>query len=97
MKETGTIWCPTISTVANLRGKGRFLEEAVQRITADTSRKIARFADMGGLIAPGSDAGAWAVRHTAGSLDEYSHLSSILGKQSEEILERGACAVRERF
>ena len=97
MKETGTIWCPTISTVADLRGKGRFREEAVQRITADTSRKIARYADMGGLIAPGSDAGAWAVRHTAGSLDEYSHLSSILGKQSEEILERGACAVRERF
>ena len=32
--ENGAIWVPTISTVANLRGKGRFDETAVQAIFA---------------------------------------------------------------
>ena len=36
-------------------------------------------AAMGGLIAPGSDAGAWSVPHVQGSLDEYAHLQLALG------------------
>ena len=97
MKEALTVWCPTLSTVANLRGKGRFCEDAVQRITVDTSEKIARFAAMGGLIAPGSDAGAWSVSHVSGSLDEYGHLTAILGSRTEEILSRGTRVIREKF
>lgn len=34
MAETGTVWTPTISPVANLRGLGRFDEESLERITA---------------------------------------------------------------
>ena len=95
MKENNVIWCPTLSTFGNLRGKGRFDEEAVRGILAAARVSVARFAEVGGIIAPGTDAGAWAVPH--GSLTEYELLEEILGDRTQEILENGIRAVRERF
>ena len=63
MVENGTIWVPTLSTIANLRGKNRFREDAVVRILEGATENVATFASMGGLVAPGTDAGAWAVPH----------------------------------
>ena len=95
MAENGAVWVPTISTVANLRGKGRFNEEAVQGIFASTSANLQQFAAMGGLIAPGSDAGAWAVPH--GCESEEPLLRQILGNGAEAILEKGAEAIIRKF
>ena len=95
MAETGTIWVPTLSTVGNLRGKGRFREEAVQQILRSAASNVARFADMGGILAPGTDAGAWAVPH--GSLTEYALLEEILGDRTEDILQTGIAAVQAKF
>lgn len=95
MKEYGVIWCPTLSTVGNLRGKGRFREEAVRGILETARVNVAQFAEMGGLIAPGTDAGAWAVPH--GSLTEFELLEEILGVRTEEVLERGTSEVVKRF
>ena len=97
MKENGTVWCPTLSTVGNLRGKGRFDEEAVRAIYDSAVENVRSFARMGGLIAPGSDAGAWAVPHVRGGEDEYAHLRVALGDGWEKILARGTGAVRHRF
>ncbi len=60
MEEQGTVWVPTLSTVANLRGAGRFSEDAVKKILESTQENLAHYK---GLIAPGTDAGAWAVPH----------------------------------
>ena len=68
MKENGTVWVPTLSTIGNLRGKGRFDEAAVEKILKSALENVSAFARMGGLVALGSDAGAWAVPH--GSLSE---------------------------
>lgn len=95
MAENGTIWVPTISTVANLRGKGRFDEAAVQAIFANAAENIAKFAAMGGLLAPGSDAGAWAVPH--GCETEVPLLRQILGTNGDAILEKGTNAIRIKF
>lgn len=95
MKENGVIWCPTLSTIGNLRGKGRFDEKAVAAILDTARENAAKFAGMGGLLAPGTDAGAWAVPH--GSLTEYELMETVLGAETERILEQGAMAVRERF
>ena len=65
MKENGVIWVPTLSTIGNLLGKGRFDDDAVARILESALANAARFYEMGGLIAPGTDAGAWAVPHDA--------------------------------
>ena len=95
MKEAGTVWVPTLSTVGNLRGKGRFDEAAVRGILDRALEHVAGFAAMGGLLAPGSDAGAWAVPH--GVKSEYELLAEALGGTAEAVLDRGTLAVMERF
>ena len=95
MKENGCVWCPTLSTVGNLRGKGRFDETAVHAILETARENVAAFAGMGGILAPGTDAGAWAVPH--GVLSEYELLEEILGDRTEEILARGIEETKARF
>jgi len=95
MKENNVVWVPTLSTVGNLRGRGRFNEEAVRQILDSARENVRAFGTMGGLIAPGTDAGAWAVTH--GSLTEYTLLEEILGPDTERILERGIRAITDRF
>ena len=95
MKENGTVWCPTLSTVGNLRGTGRFDEEAVRRILESAMENVRRFAQMGGFLVPGTDAGAWNV--VQGSLSEYELLEQALGAEADEILARGIGIIREKF
>ena len=95
MKEAGCIWVPTVSTVGNLLGKGRFDDGAVAAILDSALENCAKFARMGGLIAPGSDAGAWAVPH--GCRTEQALLEKALGGHTRAILDQGAKAVMERF
>lgn len=63
MKDHNVVWVPTVSTIGNLLGKGRFDEGAVKKILDSALENLDRFRQMGGLIAPGTDAGAWAVPH----------------------------------
>lgn len=95
MAENGTIWVPTLSTVGNLRGKGRFDEGAVRDILAGAMANVQRFAALGGILAPGSDAGAWAVPH--GSMTEYELLRQALGNEAEAIMEQGIRKIKECF
>ena len=95
MKENGTLWCPTLSTIGNLRGTGRFEEGAVQRILESAMENVRAFASMGGFLVPGTDAGAWNVFQ--GSLSEYELLESTLGTDTEGILARGIGKLREKF
>ncbi|MGN1016969.1 MAG: amidohydrolase family protein [Faecousia sp.] len=95
MAENGTVWVPTLSAVGNLRGKGRFREEAAEAILESALENVRAFADLGGLLAPGTDAGAWAVPH--GGLSEYQLMELALGKDTPEILERGAKEIEKRF
>ena len=95
MKENGCIWVPTLSTIGNLRGKGRFREEAVQQILGSALRNVERFSSMGGLVAPGTDAGAWAVPH--GSLTEFQLLKDALGERAEAVMSAGTAAIMAKF
>ena len=95
MKDGGTVWVPTLSTVGNLRGTGRFNESAVCEILESALQNVSAFAAMGGLLAPGTDAGAWAVPH--GSLTEYSLLEAALGDQTGSVLSRGIAAILSKF
>lgn len=95
MRDNGTVWVPTLSTIGNLRGKGRFSETAVERILESALVNVRAFADMGGLLAPGTDAGAWAVPH--GSLAEYALLEAALGDRAAALLDRGIARIMEKF
>jgi len=95
MAQAGTVWVPTLSTIGNLRGKGRFQEAAVTAILESAMENVRRFVQIGGLPAPGTDAGAWAVPH--GSTTEFSLMAEALGAQSKELLHRGTAKIREKF
>ena len=95
MAENGTIWVPTLSTIGNLRGKLRFNEAAVQRILESALENVSAFAQMGGLLAPGTDAGAWAVPH--GCLSEYDLMTQVLGTDTKAVLDRGIQALMKKF
>lgn len=95
MAENGTVWVPTLSAIGNLRGTGRFDETAVEQILESAMENAAKFAAMGGLVAEGSDAGAWAVPHAAGT--ERALLRQALGENVEEVLRRGGERIREKF
>jgi imidazolonepropionase-like amidohydrolase len=95
MKENGTVWVPTLSAIGNLRGQGRFSEPDVQAIVDSALENVKIFADMGGLLAPGTDAGAWAVPH--GSLTEFALMEQALGEKSNEVLDRGIQEIIRKF
>jgi len=95
MKEMGTVWVPTLSTVGNLRGTGRFSERDVQAILESAMENVRSFAGMGGLIAPGTDAGAWAVPH--GSLTEFELMEEALGGDADAVLEKGIREIVRKF
>ena len=95
MAENGTVWVPTLSTVGNLRGRGRFAEDAVQAILGSAMDNLRAFAAMGGMAAPGTDAGAWAVPH--GSLTEFALFREALGENWETVAEQGVRVIMEKF
>ena len=95
MAESGTVWVPTLSTIGNLRGKGRYPDKEVEAILDSAMENVAAFGQLGGLLAVGTDAGAWAVPH--GSLTEYDLLKKALGEKYTEILDRGNAAIRVKF
>ena len=90
MKEAGTVWVPTLSTIGNLRGKGRFNEIAVRQILDSALENLERFHKIGGLVAPGSDAGAWSVPHGAAREQQLLALAGITDTTAAEnrIIER---------
>ena len=90
MEENGVVWVPTVSTVGNLLGKGRYPDRAVSAILDSFLENIASYQ---GLIAPGSDAGAWAVAH--GCETEIGWLEKAGIGQNR--LDTGVAAIREKF
>ena len=95
MTDNGCVWVPTLSTIGNLRGKGRFGEKAVRAILESAMENVSRFARMGGLIAPGTDAGAWAVPH--GSATEEELLAQAIGEGVGAVMEKGIRVIIEKF
>ncbi len=93
MKENGTVWVPTLSTVGNLWGTGRFDEAAVEQILESALTNVSRFHRMGGLLAPGTDAGAWAVPHGSETEVPLLHQAGV----TQEALQRGTQRIMEKF
>ena len=58
-------------------------------------KHVSAFAAMGGILVPGTDAGAWAVPH--GSLTEFELLREAIGENTDAVLEKGTQAVIDRF
>lgn len=95
MAQMGTVWVPTLSAIGNLLGKGRFPEAEVARILDSSLCNVEAFSRMGGLVACGSDAGAWSVPH--GCHTEMVWLEQALGVDAQAIVDMGNRKIREKF
>ncbi len=93
MAENKVVWVPTLSTIGNLLGKGRFPDKEVAKILQSAQENVAKFLGFGGMLAPGTDAGAWAVPH--GSDDEAGYLAAAGAKDAD--LLAGIEEIKRRF
>ena len=97
LSESGAVWVPTLVTIGNLRGKGRFPDQVLTPLLALQQENVAEAARLGANIALGTDAGAYAVYHGQAVLEEYDLLHQALGAKTDEILRRGEGQIRAAF
>ena len=97
LAQSEIVWVPTLVTIGNLIGDGRFPDGVLKPLLAGAMENVAKAAAFGAKIAPGSDAGAYRVPHGQGTEGEYALLRRALGAQADEILERGIAAIQEKF
>lgn len=90
MEANGTVWVPTLSTIGNLKGKGRFNEDAVCRILDSALYNVSEYK---GLLAAGTDAGAWAVPHGSTTEEGYFAMAGV----GEDRLLEGFRVIRQKF
>lgn len=100
LASSETIWVPTIVTVKNLLGDGRFPEHVVEKIWEGQQKNLHRAFELGVKLALGSDAGAYRVLHGQGLMDEYQVFQEVLEEQWpywEEIISQGDGLLKRKF
>lgn len=97
LAESRTVWVPTLVTIGNLIGCGRFPDAVLKPLLEGAMENVRTAAALGALIAPGSDAGAFRVLHGQGTLDEYALLKAAIGEGCDEVLSRGVREIQARF
>lgn len=90
MEENGTVWVPTLSTIGNLLGKGRFPDKETSQILESALYNLSHY---NGLVACGTDAGAWAVPHGSETEPELLSRAEI----DEERYLQGNAVIMEKF
>ena len=84
--RSSTLWVPTLSTIGNLIGSGRYPDAVLRRLLAQQQEAVRFVAAHGGRIGLGSDAGAWHVMHGQAISDELGYLTAALGPRAEPLL-----------
>lgn len=99
LAKSSTVWVPTLVTVRNLLGGGRYEDTVLRPIVEIGERNLALAFAKGAKVALGSDAGAYMVPHDRGITDEYHAFLSILGDTREvhEWLQKNEEEIRVRF
>ena len=99
LADSNTVWVPTLVTVRNLVGCGRY-EDSVLNPIIHEAEVLVRLAYRKKVkVAPGSDAGAYMVPHGKGILQEWEAFRQILGDSGEvkEWLKTGEKEIQDRF
>ena len=78
LAESNTVWVPTLVTVRNLLGDGRYADEVLRPIIETAEENVRKAFWLGVKVAPGSDAGAYRVLHGQGIQDEIDSFAKIL-------------------
>ena len=99
LADSHTVWVPTLVTVRNLMGCGRYDDAVLQPIIESGETSLRRAFRKKVRVALGSDAGAYRVMHGTGIQDEYKAFLEILGDTPEvkKWMEQGEKEIRTRF
>ena len=97
--ESHTVWVPTLVTVRNLLGDGRYADETLKPIIETAEENVRKAFRLGVKVAPGSDAGAYRVLHGQGIQDEMQAFVQILGNEEKayQWLMEGEMEIRKKF
>lgn len=99
LADSNTVWVPTLVTVRNLVGCGRYEDSVLTQIIHQAEVLVRLAYQKKVKVAPGSDAGAYMVPHGKGILQEWEAFRQILGDSGEvkEWLKTGEKEIRDRF
>ena len=99
LSESHTVWAPTLVTVRNLLGDGRYADETLRPIIETAEENVRKAFGLGVKVAPGSDAGAYRVLHGQGIQDEMQAFVQILGNEEKayQWLMEGEMEIRKKF
>ena len=99
LSESHTVWVPTLVTVRNLLGDGRYADETLKPIIETAEENVRKAFRLGVKVAPGSDAGAYRVLHGQGIQDEMQAFVQILENEEKayQWLIEGEMEIRKKF
>lgn len=99
LSESHTVWVPTLVTVRNLLGDGRYADETLRPIIETAEENVRKAFGLGVKVAPGSDAGAYRVLHGQGIQNEMQAFVQILGNEEKayQWLMEGEMEIRKKF
>ena len=99
LADSNTVWVPTLVTVRNLVGCGRYEDSVLNPIIHEAEVLVRLAYQKKVKVAPGSDAGAYMVPHGKGILQEWEAFRQILGDSGEvkEWMKTGEKEIRDRF
>lgn len=83
LADSESVWVPTLVTVRNLKGCGRFEDTVLTSIIRTGAQNLKKAFEKKIHVAVGSDAGAYQVLHGQGVQDESRAFFDILGDTPE--------------
>ena len=97
LADSDTVWVPTLVTVRNLQGCGRYEESVLDPIVEQAAKNVRLAYRYKVKMALGSDAGAYRVFHGKGLAEEYQAFRDILGEEVDSWLEDGEKKIQATF
>jgi len=101
LAQSHTVWVPTLVTVRNLMGDGRYEDEVLWPIIESAKENVRKAFQFGIKVAPGSDAGAYRVLHGQGIQDEMDSFVEFLEEEKRDDVYRwladGEAEIKKKF
>ena len=101
LAQSHTVWVPTLVTVRNLMGDGRYGDEVLWPIIETAKENVRKAFQLGIKVAPGSDAGAYRVLHGQGIQDELDSFAEFLEEEKRDNVYRwladGEAEIKKKF
>ena len=99
LADSNTVWVPTLVTIRNLLGDGRYGDDTVGPVIRSAEENLRIAFQRKAKVALGSDAGAYRVMHGTGICQEYQAFLKILGDTDEvrTWLKDGETEINRRF